>query len=382
MIVFKNGKIIAIDKTLLKNLNATLEELSDVISQMQLQILSLKNEPLSLKNKKIEIKEIEILSIEDIKIFETKVIESSVKEELEPELKTFEPEIKPLEIEPKIEEPQEIKFDYEPAPIEPEEIKFDYETPQFEPKLEEPAPKTQPEEKKELNLEISPQEINKEITPPTVSEEEKPQEFSLQNEPQEIEPVDEGMISISFEDEFSEIDTLLNLPPKEASKQIEEELKKAAEDLSIDIDTIYELKDELFEMFKTEKEKLLKTIEDKNYDEIHKTAHKLKGAALNLRLSNIAMILKKIDEISKSKKDIHKIKYLTDKFYDFIEKIEAQKPKPKIPKEIKDLILITIQNYLETQNEKQFKKDKKYIEKLLNVKIDSIEDLQQILKES
>jgi HPt (histidine-containing phosphotransfer) domain-containing protein len=203
------------------------------------------------------------------------------------------------------------------------------------------------------------------------------QEISIETKKPEITE-----ISITFEDEFTEIENMLNLSPQEAQKELEEELQRAAKELSIDYNTIFELKEELFEMFKNEKSDFFKAINNKKYDEIHKIAHKLKGAALNLRLSNLALILKKIDELSKSKTDIHKIEYLTEKFYKFLEKIEnIEKPKPKISKEIKELILKTIDEYLSTQNEKKFKKDLKYIQKLLNIKIESIEELQQIIKD-
>jgi len=79
-----------------------------------------------------------------------------------------------------------------------------------------------------------------------------------------------------------------------------------------------ELKNELFEMFHNEKDNLFKAINKRDYENIHKIAHKLKGAALNLRLSNLALILKKIDELSKEKAEIDKIEYLIDKFYKFL----------------------------------------------------------------
>ena len=379
MIITRNGKIIAIEKSLLQSLDTTLEEISSIVNSLELQISSLTDKPINIKNKTLKIHENEVLSIEDIKVFNTELIHSqetiTSQESITPiepiqTLDTIQPhEIKPqepaLNITPKIEiepiEIQENKIDLSVS----EELK--YNTPEFI-NLEETSLKKEEESAQPINLAESFEHIE------PVKTEETQEEHN-------IKPLEEEVISISFEDDLSEIENILNLPPDEAVKNIESELKYASDELNIDLDTLHELKNELFEMFKSEKSKLINAIMDSNYDEIHKIAHKLKGAALNLRLSNIALILKKIDELSKEKQDLHKIKYLTEKFYDFIERIENNKPKPKIPKEIKNLILMTIQNYLETQNEKQFKKDKKYIEKLLNVKINSIEDLQNIIKE-
>ncbi|WP_457561087.1 hypothetical protein [Caminibacter sp.] len=354
MIVLRNDKIIAIEKKFLEKINITLEEISNLVTSLQLKISALTNEPLSIKNLKFSVHEKEVLSIENIKIFELKEITTEISEEYtKPAIDIFEQksiEIKPLEIE---------TF---PAS---EEKKIELQIPSIE--IE---PKLETEETNDFKFDIQKENINIEQIEKENHEIKK-----------EIKPIEkEEEISIDFEDEFDEIEQFLNLPKEEATEQIKKELEKAAEDLSIDYDTIYDLKEELFEMFKTEKEKFLNAVTNENYEEIHKIAHKLKGAALNLRLSNIALILKKIDELSKNKSDIHKIKYLTDKFYSYLEKIEEKQL--KIPKEIKNLILTTIQDYLETQNEKRFKKDKKYIEKLLNVKIDTIEDLQKILKES
>lgn len=334
MIIVKDNKIIGIEKELLKSLNATLEEVSEIISTLQLQLASLNNTPIKIKQHSLEITELPILSIEEIKIFKTKILPSTQPEEF-----SLNETIKPLDI--------EIQPTEESIKIEPQEINL--------------HPTTQKIDIQPINIDL-----------PKPPKEEK------------IEVVKEEFISISFEDEFSEIEKLLNLPKEEAYKEIEKELNQASKDLDIDLQTLNELKNELFEMFKTEKENFFNAIEKKDYEEIHKIAHKLKGAALNLRLTNIAMILKKIDEISKQKSDIHKIKYLVEKFYEFLKKIDSIKEskKVKIPPEIKALILQTIQNYLNTQNEKQFKKDKKYIEKILNVKIDTIEDLQKIVKET
>ena len=211
--------------------------------------------------------------------------------------------------------------------------------------------------------------------------------------PELIEPEE---ISITFEDEFEEIEKILSLNPNEAKKLILEDLQQAATDFEMDIDTIKELYDELISQIETSKEAFYKAIKAQDYEEMHKISHSLKGASLNLRISNLAIILKTIDEKSKENISFDKLEFLVNNFYEFVEKVKSleeeapateetteessNKTKKEIPGYLKDLILNTIKNYLSTQDEKRLKKDLKYIEKLLNVKINSIEELQQLVK--
>lgn len=91
----------------------------------------------------------------------------------------------------------------------------------------------------------------------------------------------------------------------------------------------------------------------------------LKGASLNLRLSNLAFIFKTIDEEAKNKSDIEKIKYLVEKLYDYIsplindtstnenESYKKEIKKISIDPKIKNFVINTIRYYLETQDEKK-----------------------------
>ena len=154
----------------------------------------------------------------------------------------------------------------------------------------------------------------------------------------------------------------------------------------MDIETIKELYNELVNQIDTNKKAFYNAIKTKDYEEMHKISHLLKGASLNLRLSNLAIILKTIDEKSKEKISFDKLEFLVNNFYTFVNKVktlelETNSSTPdKMPAFVKELILETIKNYVETQNEKKLKKDLKYIEKLLNTKINSIEELQSIVK--
>jgi HPt (histidine-containing phosphotransfer) domain-containing protein len=426
IILIRNDEIIGVDKELLNELEVNLENLSSAIETIKLKIAAIDRSSLEINGKNFSVKKVPLLTIENLeaydliqtsqesiqtgenlyeesfspsienaetanelnlnneyspslavepeispKIEEIETPSSSLTEENEYSLESIQPigaesqKESSYEFEPKIQEET-----FEPKPIV-EENKFEMKQEETEEEKSEPTSyETQPEENKfELNLEISQEE---EKIKPNVH-------------PQE----EEGEITLSFEDEFSEVERIFNQSPEEAQKDLKNELENVTNELGLDKETVKEFKDELFELFKKEKDGFFKAIQKQDYDSIHKIAHKLKGAALNLRLSNLSLILKKIDEIAKQKTDIHKIKYLTEKFYEYLGKLTANDEKEtkdqndskkKIPENIKQLIIKTVEEYLHTQNEKKFQKDKKYIEKLLHTKIDNIEELQKIIE--
>ena len=339
IVLFKDNKIVGIDNNLLNLLNINLDNLSNIISEIELFIASKEKNKLNLQNHLFEINEIPLTSIENIKAFDlTKTTETKQEFNLE-------------QLSPNLQEHHEFNIEEPLLKIE-EPLKNTFETTIEQPIQEIKIPDlTIPETTENL----------------IISEEEKPT-----NTPQEQE------IVLSFEDNMDEINKILSLNEKEANKLISEDLKKASEDLGIDFQMINDLYKDLLNQFKNEKKSLYEAIEKQDYEKIHKIAHTLKGASLNLRLSNLALILKNIDEESKAYKPIEEIKFLIDKFYDFVDKIDK---KNKIPDNIKNLIILTIQEYLSSQNEKKFKKDLKYIEKLLNTKINSLEELQNLVKD-
>jgi len=396
ILVIKDGKITGIDKTLLKVLDVDLHNLSELINKIELEIAALQNKEIDLLNKKLKVAKKDLLTLEDISVYEMFLVEETqeitpiqpieTEIKIEPEKTYISPEIEPIETEINIQEEiapikEEIKpIQEEIPPIEPiieitqEEPKIEIEKPtikqesieeelaNIKPEIEIPSIKTE-EEKKPLQEQF--EEAKEEIIPPIEEKKEEPIE-----------------ISISFEDELSEVEKILAVSNKEAQEIIKNDLNQAKEELGIDDELANEFLEELYKQIEAEKSTFTKALSNSDYETIHKTAHKLKGAALNLRLSKLAYILKVIDEKSKQRTSIKTLKELIDKFYDFFNKIRGIKVKKpsSIPVEIQQLIKKTLQEYLETQNEKKFKKDKKYIEKLLNKKINSIEDLKNILK--
>jgi len=346
IVLLKNNKIIGAERSLLELLNINLENLSTKISELELVLSHLNQNEFNIQNYSFKAYEIPIFSLENIKIYDLIETNSSA------------PVQSPSEELLKIEDYATLDFE-EPhiSPIQVQEPVMEYTT------------KT-PEE-------IFIQSANKESensTKENLIPDIKPVEE------QYIEPVStEEEIQISFE-ETNEIQSILSLNREETNKLIIEDLQKAAKDLGIDFQTIHNLYLDLLKQINESKTLFEEAIEKKDYEKIHKIAHKLKGAALNLRLSNLALILKEIDEESKNNKPINEIKFLIENFYNFINMLNDSQKLSNVPDNIKNLILITIQNYLDTQNEKKFKKDIKYIEKILNIKINSLEDLQNIIK--
>ena len=352
IVAIKDYKIIGVDKNLLDLLNTNLENLSQKINTINLAFASIKENPLiEIEGEKFEVREIEFINLENIKLYKLEKVMSQTEEKSEVSLENE------LNLQPQTEEKPEVSLENE-LNLQP-----------------------QTEEKPEVSLE---NELN--FQPQT---EEKP-EVSLENElnlqPQTEEKTEKKPIKLYFEDEFNEIDAMLELNEKEVKEKLEEELKKAAQELNIDKETINELFDELLNQIKESKEEFFKAVQDKDYDQLHKIAHSLKGASLNLRLANLGLILKYIDEKSKEKTPIEQIEMLVNKFYNFVDKIsnssqtENETNPNQIDENIKKLIIETIDIYLETNNEKKFKKDLKYINKLLNTDINSLEDLQNIIK--
>ena len=339
IVLFKNGKIIGAETEFLKLLNADLAGLSSIVSELEFLISSRQNNSVTVGNVSFKVEEIPLISLENISAFKLS---------------------------------QDLSLNTQSSYAEPV-INLENELLNIEPLNKE-------EKNEDFNITIQPEQIQpasqmqvKEISTP---------EIKHPAESAEIKPVmPEDEIKISFENTFDEINEILSLNKEEANQLIAEELQKASQDLGIDYQMINDLYIDLIKQFENEKKEFYKAIDENNYEKLHQTAHKLKGAALNLRLSKLALILKNIDEESKAHKPMEQIKFLVDKFYDFVNKIKNDSASSEIPENIKNLILITIKDYLANQNEKKFKKDIKYIEKILNTKINSLEDLQKLVKE-
>ena len=338
IIIFQNNQITAVDKKLLQILNCSLTDISEKISQLDLALSSLQQTQITIENKNFDVKEIPVISIDDLHIYELETKTENNEISLE---NIFSTQIKPLSSEETQKKEQEV-----------------IEVPSLE-----------------HSFEINP---TKELPPEPLSQTIQPVPLEIEEEPKEI--------SIIFDDEFEEIEKILSLNNEKAKKLILEDLEKAANDFEMDIETIKELYSDLMSQIETNKNAFYNAIKAKDYEAMHKISHSLKGASLNLRLSNLAIILKTIDEESKENISFDKLEFLVNNFYTFVDKIKRLDSKTdnlktnEIPEFLRELILDSIKNYVATQNEKKLKKDLKYIEKLLNTKINSIEELQAIVK--
>ena len=353
MIIYEKGKIVAISKNLLNTLNTDLSELSELINQIELEIAALNKNTIKIKNYSFKINKEEIITLKNLNVFH---LEKEISENILPE-----------------EKPEETLSFLKTAEIKPET------------KEEETLPNILPEEKPEETLsflqtaETKP-ETKEEETLPNILPEEKPEETI----PNLIE--EETPIELDFEESINECKQILS--QKNLQDLIDKELQVAMEELGIDEEMAKELFEALLEQIKEKREPFYKAIENKDYNELHEIAHYLKGASLNLRLSNLSFIFKTIDEESKKHIDINIIKGLIDDFYDFIsplnknnENSSDKEESIQIDPKIKAIVLNTIKQYLETQDERKFQKDKIFLEKLLNKKINSLEELKYLWKD-
>ena len=368
IVVFQNHQITAVDKELLHILKCSLNDLSDKISLIDLALKSIQNGEIKIDNKIFSVKEVPLVSVESISIYQL-----SKKSELPMEISETSQE-SDFKTPSENKDIESLLGEFEIKPIET--------LPEENLKSEKPLEETEtkPLETKEASFEISKEQITPSENLKVETEKESSKKESKESEE----------ITITFDDEFEEIEKILSLDDEKAKKLILEDLEKAADDFEMDLESIKELYNELLSQIKTNKDNFYNAIKAHDYEKMHKIAHSLKGASLNLRISNLAMILKTIDEKSKEKISFDKLEFLVNNFYAFVEKVKnlentsentnKEITNTNIPPYLKELILDTIKNYLSTQNEKKLKKDLKYIEKLLNVKINSIEELQNIIK--
>jgi len=123
---------------------------------------------------------------------------------------------------------------------------------------------------------------------------------------------------------IEEVEQNLNIETNEndiviSKEEIEKDLKKASQDLGIDDATIQEFFNDFKQQLIDEKETFLKAISEKDFETLHKSAHKLKGVALNLRLDKFAELLKKADDYAKIDHDLAKTEHIIKNIYTVIE---------------------------------------------------------------
>jgi hypothetical protein len=125
------------------------------------------------------------------------------------------------------------------------------------------------------------------------------------------------VIYLHFEDFFDEAKNKL-LDKENLIKATEEELLKFEKEFNFDEITVENLFSEFVYLCIDKKEEFYNALNERNYEKIHKISHFLKGAALELRIAEIAFILKTIDEETKNNSSIIIIDYLINEFYNLI----------------------------------------------------------------
>ena len=104
-----------------------------------------------------------------------------------------------------------------------------------------------------------------------------------------------------------------------SEEEIANDLTQASNDLGIDNNTIKEFFKDFKQQLKDEKEIFFEALNNQDYETLHKSSHKLKGVALNLRLNKFAELLKTADELAKNHSDITKIKNILENIYEVID---------------------------------------------------------------
>ena len=180
---------------------------------------------------------------------------------------------------------------------------------------------------------------------------------------------------------------------------IKQDLSQASSDLGIDSETLNQLFEDFKQQIKDEKNIFQQAISELDYDTLHKSAHKLKGVAFNLRLLKFGDLFKNIDDLAKSQADIKQIESVIQNIYSIIEDENEINTTNNIEKKInfinsvknkeeKDIILKSIQISLEelkNENDETIKSNLKYLtniiecDKLSNIDSSSKEELLNII---
>ena len=260
-----------------------------------------------------------------------------------------------------------------------------------------------------LNTDNNPLEININDTSNNEKEENKPSlDFGLdlsQDKPLEIDidqtsadDKEEDKPSLDFgldlsQDKPLEINVEDNTPNEKeeiknttktfslSQEEIEHDLNQVCQDLGIDRATAEEFFEEFKQQLVDEKENFDNGIASSDYELLHKTAHKLKGVALNLRLNKFGEILKTIDEAAKEEKNITEIQSMLNDLYSVIDTSNITKTPPtfeidlSIPNTIDEddynIILKSFIPFLEdlqTKDEETIKKQLQYANSIFHLK--------------
>jgi HPt (histidine-containing phosphotransfer) domain-containing protein len=107
-------------------------------------------------------------------------------------------------------------------------------------------------------------------------------------------------------------------------EDINQELDNASKELSIDNETIKEFFKDFTQQIIDEKDVFFNSINSMDYETLHKSAHKLKGVALNLRLNKFGSLFKNIDELAKAQENIANISDTLDNLYQVVEKLGSK----------------------------------------------------------
>ena len=167
--------------------------------------------------------------------------------------------------------------------------------------------------------------------------------------------------------------TPTNIDVSITKEEIKKDLQQASNDLGIDNDTLEEFFRDFKQQLRDEKDIFFKAIQNQDYETLHKSAHKLKGVALNLRLSKFGELLKNSDDLAKNQTNINEIKKIIENIYKVIDEDDENTQKSSITIETnlslddKNILLKSILDFLNDIKNKDINTIKKEILNAYNI---------------
>ena len=212
-------------------------------------------------------------------------------------------------------------------------------------------------------------------------------DLGIEENKENKENKNDDMLSLDFG--FDNMEESSEYNDIEISKDdIKIELDNASKELSIDMDTIQTFFKDFIQQIFDEKDIFFNAITNNDYETLHKSAHKLKGVALNLRVNKFASLFKSIDDLAKEHKNIKTIDNILNNLYQVLEDLEQSSNNGlTINKVIADdeklMLLNAFNQFLDTIKQKDAQTIKK---ELLNsyqlIPIEEIKKVQELNKDN
>jgi len=107
----------------------------------------------------------------------------------------------------------------------------------------------------------------------------------------------------------------------ELQPEIDKSIQAGMDEYGMDRDTMVEMIKELKGQFAENKEPIYNLMAQKNWEEMEKHIHTLKGSSLNLRFDILGKPIEYIDDMLKEEKELENLKDYIDEIYNNYEKV-------------------------------------------------------------